>query len=142
MIDILVLKAYQTPCHTKGKVTDVAQHFSTDGVERDAELTCVEDDAPAHVKAKLVGKTPAKHDEVGLALLVDKVDSIKEDAKARDIVVNKVIVVKVYDGVGVEYSVWGRVKEPAQGGEGVAVAWIVMQKEGNVCRGEELALKW
>ena len=126
MIDILVSKAYQMPYHTKGKVTDVAQHSSTDSVERNAEVPFIEDDVLGHVKAELVCKAPAKHNKVGLALLVDKVDSIKEDVKARDIVVNKVIAVKIYDGVGVEYSVWGRVEEPAQGGEGVAVVWIVM----------------
>ena len=125
MIDILVSKVYQMPYYTKGKVTDVAQHSSTDSVERNTELACIEDDALTHVKVELVRKAPAKHNKVGLALLVDKVDSIKEDAKARDIVINKVIVVKVYDGVGVKYSVWGRVEKPAQGGEGVAVAWIV-----------------
>ena len=93
------------------------------------------------MKVKLVGKAPAKHDKVGLAFLVDEVDGVKEDAQARDIVVDEAIVVKEYDGVGVEDSVWGRVEEPARGGERVAVARIVAQKEGNVGRGEKLALK-
>ena len=58
-----------------------------------------------YVKAELVSKVLVKHNKVGLALLMNKVDNVKKDEKARDVVVVKVIVVKEYAKVGVEYGV-------------------------------------